>query len=144
MMFTPVLGLVKGGVEGPTDPAVAVPLFLAARNAGPLFIAAPPLSCVRSGLVNVAHAQDEGYRRSCRITSQTPVPPLLVHIGTISPLSGTLLCNLWNSSLSGKLFSLNLQSSGSLKNSSLLSQSVMSETGLSGTLYSCVFKLFLS
>ena len=27
----------KGGVEGPAGPAIAVPLFLAARNAGALF-----------------------------------------------------------------------------------------------------------
>ena len=29
--------LIKGGVEGPAGPAIAVPLFLAVRNAGALF-----------------------------------------------------------------------------------------------------------
>ena len=37
---TYLLHRVKGSVEGPAGPAIAVPLFLAVRNAGALFFIA--------------------------------------------------------------------------------------------------------
>ena len=59
-IYTVLWYCVKDGVEGPAGPAIAVPLFLAVRNAGALFhCIIEPRPFLFLCMMSVAHAQDE-------------------------------------------------------------------------------------